>query len=1068
MSKKMTRREALKIGGLTAGGALLGEEATRLMTASAQGFSPAGKYEVQLADNTIYSACLQCNTGCPIKVKLLDGVAYKIDGNPITPWTMYPHLPMKTGVQELASIDGSLCPKGQAGVQSAYDPYRIRKVLKRAGPRGSGKWSEIPFDQAVAEIAKGGALFASIGDQRQYPGLEEYWAIRDPKVLKDMGDAVTAIWAEKDAAKKKALVEKFKLDFKDHLGAMIDPDHPDLGPKNNQIAFAWGRLKGGRSDFIKWFFSDGLGTTNLHGHTTVCQGSLYFTGKAMSEQLTYDGKGKYSWTGGDKFYWQAELSKAKFVIFVGTNIFEANYGPPLRVNKLTQGSVDGDLKYVIIDPRGQKGIKGAARWIAPKSGTDAAIALGMIRWILESGRYDAKFLSAANKAAAKKVGEASWTNATWLVKMNGNTAERLLRASDLGLPKWKRTHDGKEVEFDPPLAMVNGQPTPVDPNSETEAVVGELWVNTRIGNLLVKSGMQLIKEEASAHSLAYWANLAGITAEEIEWLAKEFSSYGKRAVADVHRGVSQHTNGFYNTLAWFTLNALVGNYDWQGGLVKLSTYDTLGAKAAGPYDLGKLHPKKLSPFGISIIRHGVKYEDTTLFAGYPSKRTWYPHASDIYQEVLPSAAQGYPYPIKILFHYMGTPAYALPAGQTQIEAMLNPDKIGLIVGSDITVGESYMYADYVFPDLSYLERWEFHGSHPSNIWKVQPVRQPAIAPIPESVKVFGEEMPISLEAMLLGLAEKLGVPGFGEKGFSNNQPLKRAEDFYLKQAANLAFGERSDGSQALPEASDEEVRVFLAARRHLPATVFDATKWRSASGEAHWKRVVYLLNRGGRYQDFAGAFASDGSVSNKYAKQINLFLDKQVTSKNSMTGKPYYPIATFIPPYQDVLGRDIRDLSYGLKLLTFKQITMTKSRTISNYWLTQIHPDNHFLVAAADAARLGLKDGQMVRATSATNPKGLWNLGNGTFKAMDGKVKIVQGMRPGHVAFSLGYGHWAYGATDLEINGTVIKGDARRGRGVHANAAMRVDPVLGDMTLTDVVGASAVFYDTRINLVPVG
>ena len=35
-----------------------------------------------------------------------------------------------------------------------------------------------------------------------------------------------------------------------------------------------------------------------------------------------------------------------------------------------------------------------------------------------------------------------------------------------------------------------------------------------------------------------------------------------------------------------------------------------------------------------------------------------------------------------------------------------------------------MYADYVFPDLHYLERWEMQGSHPNMPVKVQPVRQP--------------------------------------------------------------------------------------------------------------------------------------------------------------------------------------------------------------------------------------------------------------------------------------------------------------------------------------------------------
>lgn len=320
--EKVSRRKLLKLSGA---GALLGPLGLALQEASAQG---GLAYEVQLPENTIYPSCLQCNTGCPIKVKLHEGVAAKIDGNPLSPWTFRPHLPLTTGVEALAKVDGALCPKGQAGIQTAYDPYRIRRVLKRAGPRGSGKWVEIPFEQAVREIVEGGQLFKEIGDERHYPGLREVWALRDPQVMKAMGDAVKAIWAEKDPAKKKALVEKFKEDFKDHLHTLIHPDHPDLGPKNNQVVFAWGRLKAGRSDFIRWFFSQGLGTVNLHGHTTVCQGSMYFTGQAMNEQPTFDASGKLSWSGGAKFYWQADLSKARFVVFVGANVFEGNYGPP--------------------------------------------------------------------------------------------------------------------------------------------------------------------------------------------------------------------------------------------------------------------------------------------------------------------------------------------------------------------------------------------------------------------------------------------------------------------------------------------------------------------------------------------------------------------------------------------------------------------------------------------------------------------------------------------------------------------------------------------------------------------
>lgn len=181
------------------------------------------EYLLNKAENTIATACMQCNTGCAVKVKFLDGMLAKIDGNPYSPWTLNPHLSYGATIKETENVDAAICPKGQAGLQAYYDPYRIRRVLKRAGKRGENKWVSIPFDQAVEEIVNGGALFSHVPgeEQRQVEGLSQLWAIRDPKVAKDMADAVAKILAEKDKTKKAALVEEFKVNFNQQLAGSI-------------------------------------------------------------------------------------------------------------------------------------------------------------------------------------------------------------------------------------------------------------------------------------------------------------------------------------------------------------------------------------------------------------------------------------------------------------------------------------------------------------------------------------------------------------------------------------------------------------------------------------------------------------------------------------------------------------------------------------------------------------------------------------------------------------------------------------------------------------------------------
>ena len=1057
-------------------GALLGFAASPVAALAASGQKdsallnskrPDSPYGLADPENIIYSVCLNCNTGCGIKCKLEDGVLTKIDGSAYSPWTMVPHLPMSTSLETAALVDGGLCPKGQSGLQGAYDPYRIRKVLKRAGQRGENKWVSIDFGQAVTEIVEGGKLFAGVpGEQeRQVEGLRGIRALTDAKLSKTMSDDVAAIWA------KKMTVAEFKTKHAAHLDKLIDPDHPDFGPKNNQFVINWGRRKAGRSEFIKRF-GDGYGTTNLHGHTTVCQGSLYFACKAMSEQYTADGK----FSGGKKWYWQADLENSRYVLFVGANLFEGNYGPTNRTVRLTENLATGRTKIAVADPRFSKLAGKAAKWLPINPGTDMALAMAILRWMIENDRYDKKFTANANKAAATADKEKSWTNLTWLVKIDAKTGQpgSFARASETGVaPAEKRllpdpadatkTMDYEEKFF---VVMQDGKPVAVDPNDTKTPIKGDLLVDgTLPDGTRVKSGLQLIKEAAFERSIADWCAEAGLDPNDVVAVARNLAAAGKQGVVDIHRGVSQHTNGFHAVMAFMTINTLLGNFDWAGGSIAGGTYGYDGSKA-GPFKLGT-QPGKLTPFGISVIRHEVDYEKTTIFKGYPTPRNWYPLSSDIYEEIFPSMGDAYPYGCKALFMLKAAPTYALPAGQTIIEILVDLKKMPLVISSDILVGTTSMYADYIFPDLSFLERWELHGTHPNIAQRVQPLRQPVIAPIPENHRAFGQEMPMSFESFFIAVAEKLGLPGFGKDAFGPGLHLNRPEDFYVRAAANLAFGEKPDGSDSLPEASDRELEIFLKARRHLPKTVFDAEAWKALVGdEKLWRRTVFLLNRGGRFMEHSKTY-KDKQVTVPYGALLCMYQEKTAKCKYTGTGKNYPGYARYIP-IQDYHGKSLDHLAvgYDLALITHRTISQCKTRTITNPWLTPLMPENSILINPVDARRLGLQHGARAKVVSATNKEGEWDMKNGTRKPMVGTLNVTETIRPGTISFALGFGLWATGADDIQIDGVVIQGEKRRGLGLNANAAMWTDPQVPNTALFDPVGGSVSFYDTRVRLEP--
>ena len=55
-----------------------------------------------------------------------------------------------------------------------YSPARLKHPLKRVGPRGSGKWKTISWEQAMKEITEGGLLFKNVPgeESRMMEGLK--------------------------------------------------------------------------------------------------------------------------------------------------------------------------------------------------------------------------------------------------------------------------------------------------------------------------------------------------------------------------------------------------------------------------------------------------------------------------------------------------------------------------------------------------------------------------------------------------------------------------------------------------------------------------------------------------------------------------------------------------------------------------------------------------------------------------------------------------------------------------------------------------------------------------------
>jgi len=84
----------------------------------------------------VYSICFMCSIRCPIRCVVENDDVKWIEGNP-----------------HVAGIEGSLCPRGSAGIALLKDHERVQSPMIRTGPRGSGKWKRATWDEALDFVA---------------------------------------------------------------------------------------------------------------------------------------------------------------------------------------------------------------------------------------------------------------------------------------------------------------------------------------------------------------------------------------------------------------------------------------------------------------------------------------------------------------------------------------------------------------------------------------------------------------------------------------------------------------------------------------------------------------------------------------------------------------------------------------------------------------------------------------------------------------------------------------------------------------------------------------------------
>lgn len=128
---ELNRRDFLRLSGVS------GVAAAALLFATEREAMGADVKELRISTaKEVASVCPHCSVGCGMIAYVKDGKLLQLEGNPDSPIS-----------------EGSLCPKGAATYQFAYEsqgkPNPLRQLTAKIRRPNSDKWEEIELDQAL-------------------------------------------------------------------------------------------------------------------------------------------------------------------------------------------------------------------------------------------------------------------------------------------------------------------------------------------------------------------------------------------------------------------------------------------------------------------------------------------------------------------------------------------------------------------------------------------------------------------------------------------------------------------------------------------------------------------------------------------------------------------------------------------------------------------------------------------------------------------------------------------------------------------------------------------------------
>ncbi len=201
------------------------------------------------------------------------------------------------------------------------------------------------------------------------------------------------------------------------------------------------------------------------------------------------------------------------------------------------------------------------------------------------------------------------------------------------------------------------------------------------------------------------SKITGVPGETILEIARELGN-NRPSLVMGEQGSAENTNGTFSQMAVHCLNALLGNFEKEGGLY----FTDLPPLA----NLPPVDEDELAVTGNSQQRIGRDSNGA------------YPFSDFSMDSFVKNILSDNPYPISVLFLYKGNPLFNTLNHHNFAEALT---KIPLVVSFDSFITETSEYADIILPDHTFLEKWDEFSNIPSVGFTHVGIQQPVIEPL---------------------------------------------------------------------------------------------------------------------------------------------------------------------------------------------------------------------------------------------------------------------------------------------------------------------------------------------------